>query len=813
MKYVSLVLLGLLMAVLAGCSSGGDGGKSDLISTLEEDLAMVQADLEAAQGELATTEANLKEKEGELATTQGELTTTQETLTTTQGELTTTQETLTTTQGELTTTQGELTTTQGELTTTQGELTTTQETLTTTQETLTTTQGELTTTQGELTTTQETLTTTKTNLETAQGDLTDKEQAVNTLLLKAGVETLAALSTKLDADGQAYTTLQAQVAGLLTKAGVETLAALSIKLDADGQAYTTLQAQVAGLLLKAGVDDLTALSTKLDADGQAYTTLQGELQTVLAATGAADLTALQTAYNTAKTNYDTLNTQVQAVLTATSSANLTALQTAYNAAKTNYDTLNTQVRAALTATNTASLTALQTTVTSLRTQVSSLQTQLGQAQRQVQDAQTETNTLTQQVDAIPRARGLLTALEAVYDEDDWTVPGNPATARINAKQTAIELTASPLEGSTRKSGDFYNATLKRTAPGVTQPERKTVAYTDLEKSRTFANHYASSIDAEVGGTTSNPRFVNSIWASDNLDLLSVDAAMWISKPSHGGHRATIADDDDSPEAKLVSTLSASVHGVSGRYGCYNSDSGKACKISVAATYANEVGTTATRLELATLIITPEEGGALYFDPGSGTISLLNVKKEGAPVTMDEQYITFGWWQERPALSDGVYQAAVFADITPNTDHSGAAGSAEYEGPAVGLYVDRTSDSSTVIYESGDFTATAILRATFDGGTVVEGDVTNFRTTHGTKNWHVELLSAADDDGNTAKIVQADTNSTGAWEHSFLERHDNVATADAQPIAVTGRFDVGIPNVRHIVGAFGAHRTTDPLVGE
>ena len=36
--------------------------------------------------------------------------------------------------------------------------------------------------------------------------------------------------------------------------------------------------------------------------------------------------------------------------------------------------------------------------------------------------------------------------------------------------------------------------------------------------------------------------------------------------------------------------------------------------------------------------------------------------------------------------------------------------------------------------------------------------------------------------------------------------------DDQPIAVTGRFDASIPNVRHIVGAFGAHRTTDPVPG-
>ena len=179
-------------------------------------------------------------------------------------------------------------------------------------------------------------------------------------------------------------------------------------------------------------------------------------------------------------------------------------------------------------------------------------------------------------------------------------------------------------------------------------------------------------------------------------------------------------------------------------------------------------------ELGTLTLTPEAGGALYFDPGSGTISLLNVAKTGAPATTDAEYITFGWWQERPALEDGTYSAAVFADV-PNGETfaiSNGTGSAEYQGPAVGLYVDRKSDGSETTYESGDFTATAILRATFSGGPVgVEGDVTNFRTTHGARNWHVKLEFDADGSAGSAEIVQAGiTDSTGVWEATFLARH-------------------------------------------
>ena len=455
--------------------------------------------------------------------------------------------------------------------------------------------------------------------------------------------------------------------------------------------------------------------------------------------------------------------------------------------------------------------------------------QRDQAEEDTQDAQQEVQRVTRQVDANARAQGLLTALEAVYGippppegdaalyTNNWRDSGNPASVGINTRQTDIELTASPLTGSTRGSGNFYTATLMRTAPGVNRPERKTVVYTDREKTRTFANHYASSIADDVGGTTSNPRFQNSTWApgTGTLTVQGTGTPSVVHTTSRGNHPTLIAAEADAePEAKRMSTFAASVQGVSGRYGCYNSGTTAACRVSVGATYSDTEGD--TRQELATLTISAEQivgqNTALYFDPGSASISLLNVAKMGAPMTTDVQYITFGWWRERPALVDGTYQAAVFATSTGT--YSGAiTGSAEYEGPAVGLYVDRTSEGGTTIYESGDFTATAILRATFSGGNVgVEGDVSGFRTTHGAKNWVVSLDRVSDvgaDDG-TAEIVQAGTSSTGTWEHSFLARHSNVATADDQPIAVTGRFDVSILNVRHIVGAFGAHRTTAPI---
>ena len=418
----------------------------------------------------------------------------------------------------------------------------------------------------------------------------------------------------------------------------------------------------------------------------------------------------------------------------------------------------------------------------------------------------------QKAEAGQRGRGALAALRSVVDGATWEAPDDSATVVINDKDTDIEIVASPLKGATRKSGNFYTATLMRTAPGVNQPERKTVVYSDREKARSFANHYATSIEADVGGTKSNPRFRDLIWApADSLDLLATATKEKVKTTSRGGHGATIAAGGTAADPKLVNTFSATVHGVSGNYGCYNSSTNAACKISVAVAYD---GSTDVRQELTGLTITPEdindETTALYFDPGGGTISLLNVEKEGVPATPDEEFITFGWWQLTPAKPNAeggyVYDAAVFATAGGDVFAvEGGIGKAEYEGPAAGLYVDLKSEGGETIYESGDFTATAILRVAFGNNASVEGDVTNFRTTHGAKNWHVKL---ADDD--VATIVQTGASSSGSWTHEFLERHSAAATADNQPIAVTGRFDASIPNVRHIVGAFGAHRTTDPV---
>ena len=259
MKYVSLVLLGLLMAVLAGCGGGGDDG---VARTLEEDLALVQADLEAAQSELATTKADLEAREAELTTAQADLATAQSELAATKETLTTTQETLTTTQTDLVDANADLEDKEAELATTKADLMTTETELDTAEDQLTTARINLATATANLTNAQA-------NLMTAQADLTTAE-------------------TDLEEKTTELTTTQAELA--------------TAKANLTAEQSDLLEAQAA---LKTAQDALAAETTKLLTAQADLKTAQDTLETVRGT-----LTTTQSALTTARTRVTTLEGQV-----------------------------------------------------------------------------------------------------------------------------------------------------------------------------------------------------------------------------------------------------------------------------------------------------------------------------------------------------------------------------------------------------------------------------------------------------------------------------------------------------------------------
>ena len=734
MKYVSLVLLGLLMAVLAGCGGGGDGGKGDKITELT-------ADLEAALGKLSTTEQTLKTTQGELTTTKGTLSTTRDELSTTKETLSTAQETLSTTQGQLTTTQGELKTTQGQLSATQGELETTEDSLTITQDVLETTQDELKMARA-------TLATTKTQLETAQQDLASKETALNTLVLKAGVEDVTALSAQLDA-------------------------------------YKTVQNQVDALLLKAGVETLTALSTKLDTDDDAYDDLQTEVQGVLTATGMTTLAALQTEYDTTKTKYTNLNAQVQATLTAT---------------------------------NSASLTALQTTVAGLREKVSDLEEDVKDANKKAQDVQNTADKQISTLEQTTRSRGLLSALKDTTGLLSTTSKANvEVKTRNNLSIKAPNYTSSGISGA--PSG-FRAARLKRN-PGGSQLE--IVAYTDREVSRTLLDHYG---DMRASATALQIDMNDSDWGDSPIKITNstdVQASKGPRVVSHGflstksvpATDTTLDDNNDLTTTKSATSYSGNIHGVPGTFRCGTAD----CKVTLTATYTSPTITDpkpdtentkhSVTAPLGTVTLTAATGN-VYFKPSSasGLVYLYSGGAAAGIAEPDGQYMVFGWWKNTPTVATGTYDFEAFAYAS--TTASFGPGTATYDGPAVGAYVEEgVLAGASGGARHGEFTATAHLTAT---SSAVSGYVDGFEATQEgsgsavVKPWRVNLLND-DNDDNTVDIALVNLTGTtaGSWSHQFVGNHTH--TRAAQPVAAVGTFNASIPNLLHLTGAFGVHRRT------
>jgi multidrug resistance efflux pump len=706
-KYVSLVLLGLLMAVLAGCGGGGDDG---VARTLEEDLALVQADLEAAQSELATTKADLEAREAELTTAQADLATAQSELAATKETLTTTQETLTTTQTDLVDANADLETKESELATTKADLMTTETELDTAEDQLTTARINLATATANLTNAQA-------NLMTAQADLTAAE-------------------ADLEAKTTELTTTQADL----------TTARANLATAQDS--LTTARAD-----LKTAQDDLAAETTKL-------------------LTAQADL----------KTAQDTLET-VRGTLTTTQSA----------------------------------LTTARTRVTTLEGQVTTLQGQLGQAQQGQQQAQQQAQTL----EANQRARNLLEAFDSVSPQA--TSPATitvPSRDRLTFKQGERRV-------STISAPGLRGARLTRTRGGTDT----TVVYTDRELSRELLEHYAEQKDPDAA------RF-NAV-DSDNVDVgasgtnfhtdpdVTIDHGLRTSLSANhqtlGGEIVTTGGTETN--RALTSTkasFSGRVHGVQGRFQCAGDD----CMITVTNSYNDDVPGSSTTDEnrLATVRITTNTGTALYFKPNSATATV-SLCEDGTQCTAgdDGQYMTFGWWRDEPESALADYKFGVFAGVTGGAPTTGLTGTAEYDGRAVGMYVEQGALGSTgVTTRQGEFTADVRLDVNFedpDGAGSEEvgitGRIDGFKTapTGGssapttTDTWVVELtnagtVTASDANGTASIAIPGTTTTTGAWSHDFVNHHANPA-ASAKPPAVTGTFNAEIVNLLHLMGAFGA----------
>ena len=204
MRNTLLVLSGLLLAImLAGCSSGGDGGA---VNELTADVETLEMDLASARAELATTKADLEDTEDDLATAQAALATARTTLSTTQANLTAAQAELATAKDDLEEAESDLEDAQTELATAKSDLETANATLTTLRSTQTTTQADLVAARASLATAQAALQTARATLATRTTELTAAQTQVTQL-----TGTVTSLRTQLGQAQTETTTLETQV--------------------------------------------------------------------------------------------------------------------------------------------------------------------------------------------------------------------------------------------------------------------------------------------------------------------------------------------------------------------------------------------------------------------------------------------------------------------------------------------------------------------------------------------------------------------------------------------------------------------------
>ena len=268
--------------------------------------------------------------------------------------------------------------------------------------------------------------------------------------------------------------------------------------------------------------------------------------------------------------------------------------------------------------------------------------------------------------------------------------------------------------------------------------------------------------------------------------------------------------------KSAPSYSGSVHGVPGTFRCSEAD----CDVTLTAEYETTGGSGETTFAFPLSLVTIATDSAdtkVHFRPNSAS-ALVYLGPSGVTgvVGDDTQYMTFGWWRTAPATSTGNYMFEVFADDNAATAAAWSAtlaGTAEYDGPAVGVYVEHeTVSGSTTVVRQGEFTAMAHLTAQLSGTQAISGSVDSFQTipvgggSATPKPWRVLLRSytgAADAMGN-AEIAIPGTTSQGKWEATPLANH--AYSRAEQPLAAVGRFDTRILQRLHLSGAFGVHRT-------
>ena len=343
------------------------------------------------------------------------------------------------------------------------------------------------------------------------------------------------------------------------------------------------------------------------------------------------------------------------------------------------------------------------------------------------------------------------------------------------------------------------ARMTRTSGGS---EEEMVVYTDREVNRTLLAHYGSSRFDALGMADANDGL--QIRAS-GVGLMGGTSGTNLAAPSTSNPdwRATnhtfppsVLPAGSHSVMKSVTSLSGSLHGVSGTFQCRPAP----CDFDLTGEYYPDTDPVATKNRLNTVTF-DTVGNELYFRPSPTALIHLY---EGGDRGVDDQFVVFGWWKNTPEVTTGAYDFEVFAGTNDTTIMFSGTTTGSYDGPAVGAYVEQiflAGESGG--HRHGEFTATAHL--TSDGG--VTGYVDGFRATQEgsgaavAKSWRVNLIASNNVEIRLSGLRRM---ATGGWDHQFLANHTDSGLM--RPVSGVGHFAASVESLE-VVGAFGVRRVS------
>ena len=416
------------------------------------------------------------------------------------------------------------------------------------------------------------------------------------------------------------------------------------------------------------------------------------------------------------------------------------------------------------------------------------------------------------LEANQRTESLLTAL---------TAAGTPPASSL-----PVEITVPTRNALTFEQSDYKASSIS--APGLRGAKltrfrgstQTTVVYTDIELSRSLVKHYASLESTVNPGQITLP---TGTFTAGTTNLIAPSSSTTpisdrISISGHGLESLIDADETDRTPTNTKTSFSGRLHDVPGRFVC----EGTGCILTVTGAY-NDASATSNPNRLNAVTLEATGGGTLYFKPSSASAPVSLCKETTQCLAKDTEYMAFGWWRSEPSGVEGYDFEAFTGGAGLSDAPTGATGTAEYNGTAVGMYVEQSQvGAGTVVKRQGEFIADARLEATFSGDSVgIRGTIDNFNTTPtggssapiSADGWVVKLEGASagllapfDDTGDStsvARIERLGPDGEGTWSRQYVPAR--TGETNQQPTAVVGTFESEVEEVLNLVGAFGAQR--------